>query len=386
MEASIDRQNPAPAREQTDGLLLSALYDGAGAEGGWDRFVAALSASYAGGRGALVLHDPFSKSGGSNSAAGWEEGYVHSYDAHYAAKNPWQARVMRQPLGIAKSAEFLVSSAELTRTEFFNDWLRPQGLATGVGLVLQRDGSRFLSISVLYPRHTEAADPDAIDRLQRLAPHIMRVVQLNRQIAVLEARAQAAELALDTHEIMLLVVNSAAEPVFMNKGAERVVEQGDGLKIKGAALETTWPKDSDLFHRLIADACRSRSVTGISPGGAMRLDRAVGQPPYEIFVAPAPGAYMADPFKPLAAIFLRESISRPTPSLSELQHRFRLSAAEARLLTALLGDDTLNSFASRSGVSKETLRTQLKSIFQKTQTTSQLDLVRTCLRYYSVNK
>jgi hypothetical protein len=94
---------PAPDR---DALLLSALYDGVGRTDGWDRFVEAL-------------------------------------------------------IGEAASADILLSKPELLKTEFYADWLRPQGLLTRNTITVQRDKSRFMVVTVLYPEATAEKDLDA---------------------------------------------------------------------------------------------------------------------------------------------------------------------------------------------------------------------------------
>ena len=56
-----------------------------------------------------------------------------------------------------------------------------------------------------------------------------------------------------------------------------------------------------------------------------------------------------------------------------------MSAAEARLAVLLCGGRTLSDAAQELAVSQETLKTQLASLFQKTGTNRQAELVRLLL-------
>jgi DNA-binding CsgD family transcriptional regulator len=63
------------------------------------------------------------------------------------------------------------------------------------------------------------------------------------------------------------------------------------------------------------------------------------------------------------------------PQVAFLKRRFDLTPAEARLVFRLMMGDSLRSAAKALGIKYETVRTHLKSIFQKTGTRRQAELV-----------
>jgi DNA-binding CsgD family transcriptional regulator len=68
-----------------------------------------------------------------------------------------------------------------------------------------------------------------------------------------------------------------------------------------------------------------------------------------------------------------------------LQNRFGLTRAEARLVVHLVTGRSLKSSAKALGVGYETVRRQVKSVFQKTGTHRQSELVLTVLRAVNEN-
>ena len=63
-----------------------------------------------------------------------------------------------------------------------------------------------------------------------------------------------------------------------------------------------------------------------------------------------------------------------------LQERFDLTTAEARLVVHLVTGTSLKSSAKARGVTYETVRRQVKSVFHKTGTHRQSELVLTVIR------
>ena len=63
-------------------------------------------------------------------------------------------------------------------------------------------------------------------------------------------------------------------------------------------------------------------------------------------------------------------------SSDTLQMLYAMTPAEARLAKGLCRGLTMNELSERHGATTNTLRSQLKSVFQKTNTTRQAELVR----------
>lgn len=68
-----------------------------------------------------------------------------------------------------------------------------------------------------------------------------------------------------------------------------------------------------------------------------------------------------------------------SPFIETVARKFNLTPAEARLAAALASGAWLQNYAQTSGVSINTVKTQLRMLFQKTGTSRQVDLVRLLL-------
>lgn len=65
----------------------------------------------------------------------------------------------------------------------------------------------------------------------------------------------------------------------------------------------------------------------------------------------------------------------PAPDLGPIRMAFGLSAAESKLLSALIEGRSLTEFARREALSAHTVRNQLKSVFSKVGARRQVELV-----------
>lgn len=213
--------------------------------------------------------------------------------------------------------------------------------------------------------------------LRPLTPHLCEVAQLGRQLAAVEARAAAAERALDQLGTAMLVVDRAGRLVHATRGGEHILAARDGLGLSSGRIIARHRKDDAELRRLVvvaADGCHSLVA---SPSGVMRVTRPSGLTSYEVLASPFHEALLdLGRDGPMASVFIRDPESPPLMPAERLRRLYGLTPAEARLTQRLLAGETLDAVAKYAGVSRETARSQLKAVFRKIGVSSQSGLMR----------
>lgn len=117
-------------------------------------------------------------------------------------------------------------------------------------------------------------------------------------------------------------------------------------------------------------------VVSTSGGGAHAIPvrGRHGRPPTLLHLFSIPQS-ADDDFARIGAVLIATMPQpRSAPSLETLRGLFDLSPAEARVAQGIATRLTVETIADRSGVSRETVRSQLKTVLAKTGTKRQLDL------------
>jgi DNA-binding CsgD family transcriptional regulator len=287
---------------------------------------------------------------------------------------------MRIPTGRLHRTDALYPTSELVKTEFYNDWLKPNDLFNGFGISLYND-HRFAFLSIVRSRRAGAPSRKELQVLEVLMPHLQRAVQLHEKFATLPAgNAQSADL-LDQLPIGIIAIGSDGRALRINAAAEQICRQRDGFGVdRRGFCRLDHLSQQKHLRSLISDAVRTGQRIGFGAGGALSAQRPSMRRPYSILVAPMPSPRFDLGTRAVAAIIL---ISDPDAEIATaprmLQQLYGLSAAEARLVDALLNGKRFEEAADEFGISLNTAKTQLKSIFRKTDTSRQAELLKLIL-------
>jgi DNA-binding CsgD family transcriptional regulator len=198
-------------------------------------------------------------------------------------------------------------------------------------------------------------------------------------------------------ETAVLTVDRTLRLYFANPAAQGLIRRGDGLRLDGDRLYARKASDTRVLAAAVGDGPRgphtsAHAMAASAPVPAdkanaivtvWRGDEAVA---YRVAVFPLLHPRYAGKGATAEAVLFVDTPPEASPAAeAELfQHAFQLTRAEARLAVHLMSGRSLTEAADLFGVSHNTVRSQLRVIFEKTQTRRQADLVRLLHSHRSV--
>jgi DNA-binding CsgD family transcriptional regulator/PAS domain-containing protein len=223
------------------------------------------------------------------------------------------------------------------------------------------------------------AEPAQRQRLQLLAPHLVRAAEVMHRLRDAKARATGALGALEGVGCGVVILGERGDVSFTNPAARRIFADDDGIKLRGRLFAAD-PRAQRALEAAIADCLRPHPEPHDCSRG-LRVPRRSKRPDYVVQVTSlATRTDLRASGEPGAAIVF---ISDPDWELSLdealLRRTYALTPAEARLAQLLLNGHTLASAARRLKIGQTTAKTQLQHIFRKTGTHRQAELVKLLL-------
>jgi len=360
--------------------LIERIYDLGLDPEQWPRLIGELANSFGGHAASLEHEHLIDPTKGAGAVVGLDPAVVQQYFDHYAERNVLRRvdgfdEAMRNFKPTVTVDQDTMPKSDLIRTEFYADFLRPAGIHSvlTIGLRGRTDSVTVLSFhrSVKRPFFER---PDA-EVAERLLPHLVRVFRLSQRVAGDGRMPSDLAAALDQSSSGMIIV-SGGKVRHANATAETLLSEPGGLSVGGGMLVAADVADTERLRSLIA---RAQQLQGRA-GGAMAIRRLGGRAPLSVEVSPLG----SDTFsllrgEPAALVCVTAPGALTIPD-AYLRGEAGLTVAEARLARLLVGGKTLRDAAAELDVGYSTVRSQLLSIFDKTGTSRQAELVATLMR------
>lgn len=358
--------------------ILEALYEAPLQPSRWEKFLRLTANAIGGEAAALLLHD-FSDSQ-SLVARQWgiDPEATRRYQEHYSGLDVWLQGMSKIEDWLGTSEQF-VPFAELKRTEFYNDLVLPFGIPHGIFGMVERSPSRVATLSIYRSLREGAFQQGDLHLLRFLKPHINRAYRLHSKLASARNHSASLQSALDSLTMPVILLAPKARVVTMNRAAEQILIENDGLVIRAGGLQSEHIGECAQLQKLVAEATSTSTGTGVGPAGVMTVSRH-DRPSLQLLVSPIRGVDMDEAHPVRAIVFIGDPTQRVRPAHDTLRLLFKLTPAECRFAMLLTDGHSPVAIAEKIGVSRNTLKSQLASIFRKTGTSRQPELVRLLLQ------
>lgn len=299
--------------------------------------------------------------------SGFEDRALVAYSQHYAPQNLLQQALKTKANGIGYKDTALVSETVQRKSSFFNDWLVPNEIRASAGMKIDRLGSGVISLVLLSNKANDNCRTLMSRKLTRIAPHIQRAYAFYRRKNESDLIHSPYLKLIKTFDTGLLLIKADRKIRYMSDAVRQLLDgQHASLGFNNSRLHV---QDTEL-SALICE------MTKANYAGPKTLDYYL--PELKLSLMRPEQSSMDTLFSGSSLIILLSGVSRQPPKFDRklVANTYGLTAAEMRAIEGLISGKAAAEIAKDAGLSRETIRAQIRSLYAKTGAHSQADIIR----------
>ena len=272
---------------------------------------------------------------------------------------------------------------ELRRLPLYAGALEPLGIEDCMVTALRTNDQRLTILALYRNRSQGTFGRHEYERFRPLVPQLVRSAHLETLLLDAQIRDRTHRGALDELGFAVFTISEfVATP--LNRRAEALLRKGEGVTQTGGRLRAADPSSDEVFQASVRAAGGGHSPPPITTAMPFPLRRGLDRLPLTCWTIPIPvedEAGIAGLGRPGSALlFIGDPEDRPDLPNQTVARLFDLTAAEARLASAIAMGETPREYAERQGISENTVRWTLKRIQSKLGVRRQLDIASVLLR------
>lgn len=377
--------------EQSFHRLLECIYEAAERPDHWRTLYAQLGEAL-GSKSVHVFaidhrHGTLSYSDGANLPVEGELAYMQ----HYRLIDPRLALVMGKPVGAWTHCHQELPDEVVATHPVYQEFLLPYDRRYASGCKLVDTAEATVVFSILRGSAEGPLPAEAVAFLDRLLPHLRRACRMALQNFVYSTQALVGHLLVSKLRQPVILASPDGDVIHANEAAQELLRSTRLVQVEGGRLQLPQPHHRELLRRcaeleqaLRASAARPQAEAGAGAAGEFRSLHIVapGGPEslYAFFTLLSPhGAMGTFGLRPVVMLLFYHPPSAPAIDASLLYAVFGLTPAEARIASLLAEGMSLKQIADVQGTQHDTVRKQLRSIYEKTSTNRQPELIRLLL-------
>ncbi len=355
--------------------IIATIYDAIIDPCRWDEVVKRIVEETKSFQGNLVLQQP--DAGTLTALYNVDPVIAEAYAQTYHNNDPLRMPEWSITPGEVRFCSY-TQTASFKASAYYHEFVRPQGWSGLVVTGLARSPDAFALLALTRSPGAVWVEPAERHLLETLAPHLQRAAALHSLLGRARATTEQLGVAVAAAGFAVFLLAGSCRVLFANRKAEDLVRRQMGLRYEGGRLVGATPALTDRLEALARAGAWPRLAKG-DIGGSIELRHHVNSPSLLAHVVPLGPSRTASIFdinRPAVAVFVVDSAVGLGAQIQRFAARFRLTPAETRLLGELIGGSGLLAAATNLSITEATARTHATSIFEKTFTTRQTELIR----------
>ena len=350
------------------GLLSNLAYEIAEGRGSWRDFVVEAGRVFDTVHAVLTTETPDRGSGGA-------EGNAHVWARYncgsYRGQDLLMERAWRLPRGQISLVQRVDDIPSFTSSSFYSDFLDKSGLRHFVHVLLPEGPGAVAFFCLTRDAGQREFSREEIEAVEALMPHLTRALRLARR----GLSTQHPDTLFQNCGFGLVLFDSDGRVAARNSIARRLIETAEGLRVEGERL---------FIAGVTGDIGALANRVGRERSGPLPIDienigsgrKVAGA------LTPVPAEWVEIGATPATAMLVLSDLHNSRfPDAATLAEHLGLTIREAHFAQALVQSRGLKAAGEQLGIAQETARRHLKSIFEKTGTHSQSDLIHLLARH-----
>lgn len=297
----------------------------------------------------------------------------------YHRINPRLGPMLEAPTGSWFHDHEVFDSRFIASSPFHQEFLIPYGGLHCSAIKIEADPETLVIFAAMRGANSPPIAGSDLSLLNRLYSHLVEAMRIHQSVRSLQLESMAGRSILDRFRQPVLLIDQQRILRFRNKAATELLDQAEVAMERSGFLRLRAPRDDRqmLVHLRELDLARpGADCSSTIDRAVMRLQKSSDDAPVALLLPLRPGSMMgAFGDEGLALGMFIDPAFRRNPDPGVIAAVFGLTPAEARVAGALTTGRAPEELADDFGVAISTIRTQIRSLLEKTGARRQAEMV-----------
>jgi DNA-binding CsgD family transcriptional regulator len=255
----------------------------------------------------------------------------------------------------------IINDAKMRASENFRAWCLPTSVyADSIGALLDCRSGDVYALAFMRKEGQAAFSDEDERKLQYIVAHALRAVRISGEMDRLRAERDSLAKAVHEAPTPIILVNEDRSIRQINRAAAQLSDRGGFIRNEQGELCFEDQDCARVFNSAVGSG-EVQATTIVCKSGSGLVSEVM------------PGMRGGGP---AAIVLVHKAPARAERAASMLRQAYGLTGSELRVLNRLMSGATREAISGDLGISLATVKTHLQSIFRKTGTNRQADLVR----------